>query len=135
MDNKSLEQIIKNIPILRYKYQGSFPANQIPPIPTNTFVIVNIDPINLEGSHWIMLANKNGGIYYGDSMGLPLTHYKNIRLPFKNKAVRQLVRYPMQKQPLCGLYCIYFAWSVFKELTIPTFFNDFNLMRFIYSYM
>ena len=64
MDNKSLAEIIKKIPILKFKYVGSFPADDIPQLMNNTFAIVNTDPSYKEGTHWIMLANINDTIFY-----------------------------------------------------------------------
>jgi hypothetical protein len=60
MDNKSLADIIENIPILKYKFLGSFPANFFPVPHNETFIIINTDNSDSEGSHWIMIANRKG---------------------------------------------------------------------------
>ena len=131
MDNKALAQIISNVSELKYKFVGSFAADQVPPLYRNSFVIINTDPSFMEGTHWIMLANKEGTIYYGDALGQPLSSYKYV----KTMKVKQLVYSTIQTLPLCGFYCIYFAWTVFKGLQIDTFFNDFDLIQFIHKYM
>ncbi len=133
MDNKSLQDIISRIPLLKYKYMGSFPADFIPPLRNNTFVIVNTDRSLEEGTHWILIANKNGKFFYADSMGQPLEVYGNIKLPYKN--IQRLVYVQLQNMALCGMYCIYFAWTLFSGTPIGSFFNDFDLMRFIFQYL
>ena len=133
MDNKSLSILIQKIPTLKHKYLGSFPSDQIPPLRRNTFIIVNTDPSYTEGAHWIMLANENGKIYFGDALGQPLNKYRHIQLPTKN--VTRMVYSQIQNLPLCGMYCIYFAWCVFRGLPVENFFNDFDLMQFIHKYI
>ncbi len=133
MDSKGLQDIINRIPLLKYKYIGSVPADNIPRLQKNTFAIVNTDLSFEEGTHWILIANKNGKFYYADSMGQPLEVYENIKLPYKN--IQRLVYTQLQNLALCGQYCIYFAWTIFSGTPIGTFFNDFDLMRFIFQYL
>ena len=136
MDNKSLRDIIQRISSLKYKYLGSFPANMMPlQLPINTFLIVNTEPSGEKGLHWVMFANKSGKIYYADSLGLPLSRYKFINQGLRYKNVKRMVYSKLQNMSICGLYCIYFAWILFSDNTLPTHFNDFNLMQFIYKYL
>ena len=132
MDSESMESIIEKIPVLKFKYLGTYAANFIPPLLRNTFCIVNIDRSSSEGSHWVMLGNKNGIIYYGDSLGQSISTYGNIKLPYGR--VKTLVKHQIQKLPLCGYYCIYFAWSVFKGVSVPEDFGDIELLKFIYKF-
>ncbi len=133
MDNTALREILNRIPELKHKYMGAYPADFIPQLPLNTFIIVNIDAAYMEGSHWITVANRGGDIFYGDSMGLPLERYKNIQLPYKN--IHRMVFVNLQNMSLCGMYCIYFAWTLFKGFTIEKTFNDYDLLQFIYKYL
>ena len=133
MDNLSLIQVIDKIPELKYKYLGSFPADKVPRLITNTFAIVNTKPSSMTGEHWIMLADRDGKKLYGDSLGLQLGQYKHVRVA--KAEFQRMVYSRLQEKPLCGLYCIFFAWTVFKGLEIPNFFNDFDLMQFIYKYL
>lgn len=133
MDNQALREIINKISILKYKYLGSYPANFIPKLKNQSFVIVNTETSDSDGEHWILLANRGGNIFYADSMGLPLERYQNIQIPSRN--ITRLVWTKLQNDSLCGLYCIYFAWIVFGRHKLEKYFNDFDLLRFIYKFL
>ena len=132
MDNQSLLETINKIPILKYKYIGSFPANFIPLISKNTFCIINTDASDKMGSHWIMLANKEGKFYYGDSMGYPISKYKDIQFPFKT---HRLVVNTLQTGQYCGLYCIYFACKLFSGKIPDQYISDYEVVKFMCLYL
>lgn len=133
MDNLALRQIIDRIHILKHKYLGSYPANFAPILKLNSFAIINTDLYGMDGTHWILIANKSGKIFYADSMGLPLSRYPNIRLPYHQ--VEQIVHRKLQNMALCGMYCIYFAWSIYSGNQLEKYFNDYDLLRFISNFL
>ena len=69
MDNVSLQQIINRIPLLKYRYRGSFPSDYVPTLDNDTFASTNTQPSNLQGEHWIMFANSCQAFYFADSLG------------------------------------------------------------------
>ena len=69
MDNVSLQQIINGVPLLKYRYRGSFPSDYVPTLDNDTFAIINTQPSNMEGEHWIMIANSGQKLYFADSLG------------------------------------------------------------------
>ena len=134
MDNVSLSEIINKIPLLKYKYLGSYPANNSPILPVNSFKIVNTEPGGSEGGHWILLANRDGKLFYGDSLGQPIEMYTHISPQVK--IIHDLVTHKLQIMPsLCGLYCIYFAWRVYNRLLPILSTNDLDVLQFIYKYI
>ena len=134
MDNKSLTVIINKVPILKYKYLGSYPANFLPVLLENSFMIVNTDRHESSGSHWILIANKLGKIYYGDSYAQPLDMYHHVSI---TQPVTAIVSSRLQRMEwTCGLYCIYFAWSVYNNfIPISPTFNDWDLMLFVHQFV
>ena len=68
-DNVSLRQIINRIPVLKYRYRGSFPSDYVPTLDNDTFAIINTQPSNMQGVHWIMIANSRQILYFADSLG------------------------------------------------------------------
>ena len=58
MDNVSLPQIINRILLFKYRYSGSFPSDYVPTLDNDTFAIINTQPSNMQGEHWIMIANS-----------------------------------------------------------------------------
>ena len=53
-----LQQIIKRIPLLKYRYRGSFPSDYAPTLDNVTITILNTQHSNTQGEHWIMIANS-----------------------------------------------------------------------------
>ena len=111
MDNTALAQIIGRIPELKYRYMGSFAANQIDNVSHNCFAIVNTQKSHQLGEHWILVADINGQKYYADSLGNPIKKYKNLRKFQKYKRV--VDRRVQQRSNLCGLHAIFAAWRLY----------------------
>ena len=57
MDNFALQQIVNRIPLLKFLYLGSFPSEYVPNLDNDTFVVINTQPSNMQGEHWIMIAS------------------------------------------------------------------------------
>ena len=81
MDNEQLLSIVSKIKKnLKYKYLGSFPADMVPfNIEKNSFCIINSDTSTEPGTHWVMIADRDGILYFGDSLGRPLDYYRKLR--------------------------------------------------------
>ena len=69
MDNVSLKQIINRIPLVKYRYRGSFPSDYVPTLENYTLAIINTQPSNMQGEHWIMVADSCQKLYFADSLG------------------------------------------------------------------
>ena len=63
MDIVSLQQIINRIPLLNYRYPGYFPSDYVPTFNKDTFAIINTQPSNMQGEHWIMIANSRRKLF------------------------------------------------------------------------
>ena len=69
MDNFALQQIINRIPLLKFRYLGSFPSDYVPTLDNDTFAIINTQPSNMQGEHWIMIAKSRRKLCFADSLG------------------------------------------------------------------
>ena len=58
MENVSLRQNFNRIPLLKYRYRGSFPSDCVPTLDNDTFAFINTQPSNTQREHWIMIANS-----------------------------------------------------------------------------
>ena len=133
MDNVSLQQIINRIPLLKYRYRGSFPSDYVPTLENYTFAIINTQPSSMQGEHWTMVAKSRCNckkLYFADSLGR-----KNYS--FFKQHYEQVIPEPLQSHPsVCGFYTIYAAFHLFK---IPqeeiTGVHDVNVLSFISNYM
>ena len=97
---------------------------------TDTFAFINTQPSNMQGEHWIMIANFRHGLYYADSLGCK--GYSFLKQHYK-----QMMPAPLQSHPsVCGFYTIYAAFHLFKfrqeEITGV---HDVNVLSFISNFM
>ena len=130
MDNVSLQQIINRIPLLKYRYRDSFPSDYVPTLDNDTFAIVNTQPSNVQGEHWIMIAKSRQILYFADSLG-------RKKYSFLKQHYEQMMPEPLQSHPsVCGFYTIYAAFHFFQfrreEITGV---HDVNVLSFINNYM
>ena len=102
----------------------------------NTFIIVNSDTSEKDGTHWLLYCNRQNEYCFGDPLGLPLQSYKNIscRVDSTDFGIKEIINYQLQKPTsnFCGLYCIYIAHYVFSAYfpLIPMISQD-ELLRFV----
>ena len=69
MDNTFLKQIVNRIPVLKYRYIGSLSSDFVPSLPSDTFSIINTQPSNTPGEHWINIAKLHLEVFLADSLG------------------------------------------------------------------
>ena len=109
MDNFALQQIINRIPLLKFRYLGSFPSDSVPTLDNDTFAIINTQPSKMQGEHWIMIANFRHELYIAGSLGCKGYSFLN------NQQYKQMMPAPLQSHPsVCGFYTIYAAFYLFK---------------------
>ena len=130
MDNVSLQQIINRIPLLKYRYRGSFPSDYVATLDNDTSAIINTQPSNMQGEHWIMIAKYCQILYFAHSFG-------RNKYNFLKQHYEQMMSEPLQSHPsVCGFYTIYAAFHLFKfrqeEITGV---HDVNVLSFISIYM
>ena len=100
MVNVSLQQIINHIPLLKYRYRGSFPSDHVPTLDNDTFAIINTQPSNMQGEHWILIANSRQKLYFADSLG-------REKYSFLKQQFEQMIPDPLKSHPsVCGFYTI-----------------------------
>ena len=130
MDNLSLQQIFNRIPLLRYWYRGSFLSDYVPTLDNDTFAIIIRQPINMQGEHWIMIANCRQKLYFADSLDRKKYSY------FKQQYEKTMPESVQSHPSVCGFYTIYAAFHLFKfrqeEITGV---HDVNVLSFISNYM
>ena len=127
MDNFALQQNISRVPLLRFRYLGSFPSDHVPTLDNDTSAIINTQPSNMQGEHWTMIANFRHELYFADSLGRKGYIFHN------NQHYKQIMPAPLQSHPsVCGSYTKYAAFhlSKFQQEEI-TGVHDVNVLSFI----
>ena len=130
MDNISVQQLINRIPLLKYRYRGSFPSDYNPTLDKDTFANINTQPSDQQGEHWIMIAKSRQILYFADSLG-------RKKYSFLKQHYEQMMPEPLQShRSVCGFYTIYAAFHLFKfrqeEITGV---HNVNVLSFISNYM
>ena len=130
VDKFALQQIFERIPLLKFRYRGSFPSDYVPILDNDTFVIINAPPSNMQGEHWIMIANCRHELYFADSLG-------RKKYSFLKQHYKQMMAAPLQSHPsFCGFYTKYAAFHLlnFRQEEV-TGVHDVILLSFITIYM
>ena len=130
MDNVSLQQIINRIPLLKYRYRDSFRSDYVPTLDNDTFAIINTQPSNTQGEHWIMIANSCQIFFFAHSLG-------REKYSFLEQHYEQMMPGSLQSHPsVCCFYTIYAAFHLFKfRQEEITGIQDVNVLSFISYYM
>ena len=69
MDSFALQQSINRNPLLNFRYFGSLPSEYVPTLDNDAFAIFNTQLSNMQGEHWIMMANSRQILYFAGSLG------------------------------------------------------------------
>ena len=108
MDNFALQHFINRIPLLKFRYLGSFSSDYVPTLDNDTFAIINTQPSIMQGEHWIMIANFRHELYFAESLACKA--YSLLKQHYK-----QMMPAPLQSHPsVCGFNKIYAAFHLFK---------------------
>ena len=130
MDNFALQQIINRILLLKFRYLCSFPSDYVPTLDNDTFASINTQPRNMQGEHWILIANFRQELFFADSFGCKRYSF------LSNQHYKQMMPTPPQSHPIGGFYTIYAVFHLFKfrqeEITGV---HDVNVLSSISNYM
>ena len=108
MENVSFQQVINRIPLIKYRYRGSFPSDYVPTLDNDTFAIINTRPRNMQGKRWIKIANSRQILYFADSLG-------RKKYSFLKQQYERMMPDPLQSHPsVSGFYTIYAVFYLFK---------------------
>lgn len=114
MNSAQIEKIMASSKVGRKFFRGCFPSDRLlHPYKFPSAYIVNEDPSDQSGSHWVAIYFKNfDEVYYFDSFARdPVT---NIEKFLKNyKKVRKNTKiFQSPFSNTCALYCIYFICMI-----------------------
>ena len=101
MDNFALQQIINRIPLLKFRYLGSFPSDYVPTLDNDNFAIINTQPSNMQGEYWIMIANFRHELYFADSFECKGYSFLN------NQHYKQMMPAPIQSTQVYAAFIQY----------------------------
>ena len=136
MSTFQLAQILMKDPLTKGSFVGVYACDQLTSIEINTYprsFVVNNDPIELPGSHWIVIYfNEQMKGEFFDSYRKHPVHYNKYFLDFMNRSAVEWEHNKIQLQSAfsspCGQYCIYFFYHCCRKSpmssTVNSFVND-----------
>lgn len=125
VDNIQLTDLINKDPLLKFKFRGCYSSDTFPNLSGNEFVIVNTDPYDQPGEHWLLIASKQDTILLYDSFGRDFQQYfgsiyNKVKMWTKtsNQTIYQYKPSATLVQPsesqFCGIYCIFVAHFYYR---------------------
>lgn len=111
MDTISLWKFCMKDPILKKEFGGVFASDRLPNLKhIYTSFIVNLDPHDKPGSHWVALYFKKSICYYFCSYGTSPSNLNIVNFIKRNsKTVEWNVNlYQSLTTKTCGKFCLYF---------------------------
>ena len=109
MDTQQLRDVLKRD--LGPVFGGVYPRDVIPELlPHHKAIVVNTDPHDRPGAHWVCLYLSSPTVEYFDSYGLPPTH-KDIQDFIQRHGetwTHNTHCYQDLNTDVCGQYCVYF---------------------------
>ena len=124
MKTSQMRKALKFHPATKQVYGGVFPRNRIPRIPKHVRIayVINTDPDNKPGKHWIAFFLTCNTVYYFDPYGIKPTGFKKILQSRKKKVYCGKRLQGMGR--VCGHYCIYFILSMLTHHSLDIFGSD-----------
>src|ERR1700733_2901326 len=111
MNGQEIENAIRSNPMVKDIFVGVFAADQIPEKQYPGAYVVNTDPSNQPGQHWVaFFCTESGELEAFDSFGNnPATYSKYIK-EWMGTDYLVLSQSVLQSDDstLCGNYCLYF---------------------------
>ena len=131
MVNFVLQRIINRIRLLKFRSLGSFLSDYVPTLDNDTFAIINTQPSNMQGEHWIMIANFRHELYFANSLGRKGYGFLN------NQHYKQMMPAPLPSHPsVCGTYTKCAAFHLLKfQQKETTGVPDVKVLSFLIIYM
>ena len=125
MDSLQIAKILEANPVTSRWFKGCLPSDMLS-MPTNfpSSFVVNMDPIQKSGSHWVavFIPNENE-VWYFDSLN------KDVPLPI-DKFLKSFPQFKTNKYPYqsiftssCGLHAIVFIYYMSLGYTFERYIN------------
>ena len=134
LTTQQLDYLAKQDPHLKSIFVGVFVADRLPSKPDlyePQAYIVNTDPHDQPGSHWISFYTHQGDCEVMDSYGIPLSWYRSDLVPWLNRQEFERILcngVPLQSldSNACGHYALMYLKYKARGKTMEDFVNCFD---------
>lgn len=137
MNTTQLRHVLSKDPFVKKSFGGVYACDQLPSIRINEYpksFVVNTDPKNLPGSHWIAIyfEDEQHGEFF-DSYGHHPNIYNEYFLNFMNTHSTEWKHNEKGLQSafsnVCGQYCIYFLYYRSRGIPMSSIVNRFSFNK------
>ena len=138
---EQLSYLAKQDPYLAPIFAGVFAADALPSLPElwkRRAYIVNNDPRDKPGSHWLAIFTKKHTCEVMDSYGLPLRWYRPsavVNWIFENFAIVRSNTTTLQElnSQSCGQYALMYLKAKARGQSMQDFISVFNKRDYVYN--
>ena len=112
MDNLTLAEKLSKSSVTNKHFGGVFASDKIPMPPgVPVSFVVNTDPADKPGQHWLGLYVKSPShIYYFDSYSFPPNENLRQYLTNFSKVIQNRTTFQSLESSVCGYYVMYFIY-------------------------
>lgn len=138
MEGPELAQFVKLDAWSNTCFEGVYPIDRLPTKISRTpaAVIINTDPSDEKGEHWIAIYISAAGVgVYFDSFGVPPT-----KPELRNFLERNTVCWSYNKTPIqsvlsvtCGYFCLWFIYKSVRGYSLAGLLRTFHPLKPIYN--
>ena len=132
LSDQQLSYLAQQDPVLKSYFQGVFASDQLPKSPSkrSSAYIVNTDPHDKPGRHWIALWTDQGICEIMDSYAMPISYYQAKPLERWINQWKYNVTNGQALQALtskaCGHYCLFYLKFKAKGYSMQDFLSYFS---------
>ena len=107
MDTHQLRHVLTRD--LGSSFGGVYPRDLLPPTLDGKAIVINTDPHDQPGAHWVCVYLNSPVVEYFDSYGLPPMH-RDIQdfIARHGKPMHNPHVYQDLETDVCGQYCVYY---------------------------
>lgn len=132
LSDQQLNYLARQDPVLTSYFRGVFPSDQLPESANKrtSAYIVNTDPHDKPGRHWIAIWTDHDVCEMMDSYALPLEYYESKPLQRWTRKWKRVVSNGQALQSLsskaCGHYCLFYLLAKAKGYSMQDFLACFS---------
>ena len=127
-----INEILKNNPVTRKKFVGTFPACIIPMPGKNEYSFVsNTDSHDKPGEHWNSWVVNKDTVHFFDSFGRDIRdptlpdYYRDFAIGF-NRVVCNTQQIQHFQSITCGYFCVHFIYIISLGMNLKHFLSDYS---------
>ena len=127
MNTSTIRRALNNHSLTKYIFKDVVPYDLLPIRDISGVYVVNTDPHDQPGQHWVVVHHTPSAVLYVDPYGIPPPDPVASKLRSTKKNVFFVTRRVQGCARTCGLYCIYYILCLVSPLhTMDIFSDDFH---------